>query len=83
MAGIGFELRKLMVDQTFRGVLKAYGFAGIISSGPWVLSIMGIMLIGFLDVFNASHAAKAVAQFQISVTYLMAISLILTGPQSA
>lgn len=79
MAGIGFELRKLMADQTFWGVLKAYGFAGIISSGPWVLSIMGIMLIGFLDVLNVSQA-KAVAQFQISVTYLMAFSLILTGP---
>ena len=49
MAGIGFELRKLLRKQTYAGLLQAYAFAGIISSGPWVLSIVGIMLIGLLS----------------------------------
>ena len=45
MAGIGFELRKLLKKQTYGGLIQAYAFAGVISSGPWVLSIIGIMLI--------------------------------------
>jgi polysaccharide biosynthesis protein PelG len=79
MAGIGFELRNFMAKGTLYGVLKAYGFSGLISSGPWVLSIMGILMIGFLDVVKSTHA-PAIAEFQISVTYLMASSLIVTGP---
>ena len=43
MAGIGFELRKLLKKQTYGGLIQAYAFAGVISSGPWVLSIIGIM----------------------------------------
>lgn len=79
MAGIGFRLRELKKGDTLSGLLLAYGFAGIIGSGPWVLSIVGILLIGFIHT-ESSSAPYFVEQFQISVTYLMAISLILTGP---
>ncbi|MBV2193093.1 MAG: exopolysaccharide Pel transporter PelG [Azonexus sp.] len=78
MAGIGFELRKLLRKDTLVGLLQAYTFAGIIGSGPWVLSILGILAIGLL-----SHAvvvpSYVVTQFQTSVTYLIACSLIFTG----
>jgi uncharacterized membrane protein len=78
MAGIGFELRKLLKKDTLVGLLQAYTFAGIIGSGPWVLSILGILIIGLL-----SHAVVIpsilVTQFQTSVTYLIASSLVLTG----
>ena len=30
------------------GLIEAYAYAGIISSGPWVLSILGILVIGFV-----------------------------------
>ncbi|SDY12083.1 exopolysaccharide Pel transporter PelG [Nitrosomonas sp. Nm58] len=79
MAGIGFKLRELMKENSLSGLLLAYGFAGIIGSGPWVLSIVGILLIGFIHTENSS-TPNFVGQFQISVTYLMATSLILTGP---
>ena len=78
MAGIGFELRKLLRKDTLSGLLQAYAFAGIIGSGPWILSIVGILAIGLL-----SHAVVVpsflVTQFQTSVTYLITISLVLTG----
>lgn len=79
MAGIGFRLRELMKTDTLSGLLQAYSFAGIISSGPWVLSIVGILLIGIINTENSS-APSFVGEFQISVTYLMATSLILTSP---
>ena len=78
MAGIGFELRKLLRKETLVGLLQAYTLAGIIGSGPWVLSIVGILAIGLLS--NALAApSHQVTQFQTSVTYLIASSLILTG----
>ena len=79
MAGIGFKLRELIRTDTLSGLMQAYSIAGIISSGPWVLSIVGILLIGIISTDNAS-TPFFVGQFQISVTYLMAISLLLTSP---
>ena len=78
MAGIGFELRKLLKKQTYSGLLQAYAFAGLISSGPWVLSIVGIMLIGMFSIGLVSPK-EAISQFQVTVTYLFLISLIGTG----
>jgi uncharacterized membrane protein len=79
MAGIGFRLRNLMNNESYSGLLQAYSFAGIISSGPWVLSIVGILLIGMLNTENG-YTQPYVGEFQISVTYLMAFSLLLTSP---
>jgi len=78
MAGIGFEIRRILERDSFFAVLKAYGYAGLISGGPWVLSILGVMAIGLLSVLLGAEQ-QAVNQFQICVTYLMAGSLILTG----
>lgn len=79
MAGIGFELRKLLRKDSYSGLLQAYAYAGIISSGPWVLSIVGILLIGLLTSTGSGSESVLVSQFQVSVTYLMLTSLILTG----
>ena len=78
MAGIGFELRKLLNKRSYSGLLQAYAYAGIISSGPWVLSILGIMLIGLLSVGVTVPNAQ-ITQFQVTVTYLFLGSLVLTG----
>ncbi len=79
MAGIGFELRKMLRRDSLSGLLGAYAYAGIISSGPWILSIVGILLIGMLSL-PFVVPGTLITQFQVSVTYLIAVSLILTGP---
>jgi uncharacterized membrane protein len=66
-----------MRRDSFWGLLRAYGYAGLISSGPWVLSILGVMGIGIFSVNRVSSVF--VRQFLVSVTYLMAASLIVTG----
>lgn len=78
MAGIGFELRKLMKDDSLLGTMRVYAYAGVISSGPWILSILGILLIGFLS-FTMVLPEQFVVKFQVSVTYIIACSLIFTG----
>lgn len=78
MAGIGFELRRLMQQDTLGAKLQAFAFSAVIGSGPWILSILAIMAIGLLQAGSGSPAV-AVTQFQLSVTYLMAFSLILSS----
>ncbi|WP_348550131.1 exopolysaccharide Pel transporter PelG [Acidithiobacillus sp.] len=79
MAGIGFELRRILQRKSYLAMAEAYGYAGVVSSGPWLLSIFGILLVGFLAVGEQS-ARGPIIQFQVSVTYLIAVSLIFTGP---
>ena len=78
MAGIGFEIRDILRDDSYTALLKAYSYAGLISSGPWILSILTIMGIGVLCV-NLSVPRMEIVQFLVSITYLMSASLILTG----
>lgn len=78
MAGIGFELRKLLQKENLLSLLRAYAFAGIISSGPWVLSIIGMLIIGILS-FAVVTPDILITQFQVTVTVLIALSLIFTG----
>jgi polysaccharide biosynthesis protein PelG len=79
MAGIGFELRKMLRRNTLTGLMQAYAYAGLIGAGPWVLSIVGILLIGVLSLPFVLPTGL-ITQFQVSVTYLIAVSLVLTGP---
>ncbi len=78
MAGIGFELRKILDKNTLFSLLEAYGLAGVISSGPWVLSIFALLAIGFLSV-GWIFPTQVIEQFLLLVTYLMAASLIISG----
>ena len=78
MAGIGFELRKILNRDSYFALVRAYAYAGLISSGPWVLSILGLVAIGLLSV-NIAVPNLLISQFQVSVTYLIMASLILTG----
>ncbi|MBW4047234.1 MAG: exopolysaccharide Pel transporter PelG [Proteobacteria bacterium] len=78
MAGIGFELRKLLRSQSYLGLLRAYSYASIISSGPWVFSILGLIVTGVLSLGVVSPNAL-ITQFQVTVTYLIMTSLVLSG----
>jgi polysaccharide biosynthesis protein PelG len=78
MAGIGFELRHHLRKETYGGIVRAYVVAGIVGSGPWVISISSMLLIGFLAQ-SLRRGPELVTPFLASVTYLMAASLTLSG----
>jgi len=77
VAGIGFELRHHLQKETYAGVLRAYLLAGMVGSGPWIISISSMLLIGVLT--GSSGRNDAVTPFLATVTYLMACSLTLSG----
>ena len=44
MAGIGFKLRDSLNREDYSGLLRAYLFSGLIASGPWIISILAMVL---------------------------------------
>ena len=78
MAGIGFEIRKILKEKTIFSIIKAFSYAGAISSGPWIISMSSILVSAYL-VEHFSHSKQQVVQFTLMITYLIAISLIYTG----
>lgn len=78
MAGIGFQLRKILRAETFAGAIRAYGYAAIVSSGPWLLSIGVLAGLGIVLAGSAAESVRSL--FFVSVTHVIAFSLILTGP---
>jgi uncharacterized membrane protein len=80
MAGIGFELRKILKEDRILSLAKVYGYSAILSSGPWVISIIAILLVGFINLANYG-AQSDVYRFQVVITYAIALasSLIITG----
>jgi len=80
MAGIGFELRKILKEDRLLSLGKVYGYSAILSSGPWVVSIIAIILVGFINLSNFGESSDAF-RFQVVITYAIALasSLIVTG----
>lgn len=80
MAGIGFELRKILREDRLLSLGKVYGYSAILSSGPWVISIVAIILVGFINLSNFGEVKDAF-RFQVVITYAIALasSLIITG----
>ncbi len=79
MAGIGFELRRHLRKESFTDLLRAYVAAGVIGSGPWIISICSMLLIGLLTQKLGIGGSEVVTPFLATVTHLMATSLIVSG----
>lgn len=78
MAGIGFQLRKILKRRDISSVLEAYGYAALAGSGPWILSILSLAFLGTL--LQSWMGAQDLAIFFASVTHVYAFSIILTSP---
>lgn len=78
MAGIGIELRELASTNTFFGFFRSHLYAGILSAGAWIISISALLGIYFFVDHYVGHVLFTV-QFLVLITYLIAVSLILSG----
>ena len=77
MAGIGFELKRAVHETSYAGTIRGYLFAAVISSGPWMLSILTLGLLGVISIaFLPSQARDLLSA---TVTHSFAISLLTTG----
>jgi uncharacterized membrane protein len=78
MAGVGFELRRMIEER--RGMVakvRAYSCAGLISSGPWLMTILTLTLLNLAGPYLGG--TEGYSLFRALVTYAFAFSLILQG----
>ncbi len=78
MAGIAFELRKKLGNKRLSSILQTFAYSAFLSSGSWIISILSIMLTSYIAA-GVIKDGKIVVDFQTSVVYLIALSLILSG----
>src|SRR5918911_3969911 len=77
MAGIGFELRKAVHEASYLGVIRVYLYAAVISSGPWLLSVLTLSLLGVVSLGFLPQESRDL--FAATTTHAFAISLITVG----
>lgn len=76
MAGIGFELYKILHKGTLSSIIQAFFFGIIIVAGPWILSVLTIYII---QTYTFSAISNNPALFTVSIVYVYAFSLFLSG----
>jgi polysaccharide biosynthesis protein PelG len=79
MAGIGFSFRSVGSSGGYFGLVRSLGGAGVVSCGPWLIASAGLLAVSRCAGSSASRSL-APAQFQTSVTWILACSLICTAP---
>lgn len=78
MAGIGFKLRRLTQEDTLTKVAGGYLSAAVLTSGPWLLTVMAVSFIHWMAYVVSGGLDRSI--FQPIITYCYAASLIWTGP---
>ena len=78
MAGIGFELKKLFQKSGIASTAKAYGYAGIICTGPMLLGI--VLLVGITFICDHTGATRHNRELlNCMITYTLLASLTVTS----
>lgn len=75
MAGIGFELKQILKEQSLLSVFKTFGYSAVLSSGPWVISMIIILGIGLSNIYISRTGDPNNIMLQASVTYVSALAL--------
>ncbi len=76
MAGIGFELYRILHKGTMGSILKVFFLGTIIVAGPWILSVMSIYVI---QKFAYSAISENPILFNVTIVYVYAFSLFFFG----
>ena len=78
MAGIGFELKKLFQKRGLAATVRAYGYAGVICTGPMLLGI--VLLVGVSFLCDQTGATRHNRELLICmITYTLLASLTVTN----
>lgn len=78
MAGIGFELKKLFRKKGIFSLFRAYGYSGVICTGPMLLGIL--LLLGIMFLCDRTGASKESRELLVCmITYSLLASLTVTS----
>jgi polysaccharide biosynthesis protein PelG len=77
VAGIGFVLRRVVTEDTYFGAVRGYVASAIISSGPWLLSVVTLAILGLVSLLTLGAAERNL--LFAAILYVFAFSLIAVG----
>jgi len=77
MAGIGFKLEKILEKDSYFSTVKAHFYSTLISSGPWILSIITLFCLGYFAPTNVD--IYELTYFRAMIIYIFAFSLIFSS----
>ena len=78
MAGIGFELKKLFHKQGLFASFRAYGYAGVVCTGPMLLGI--VLLLGVMYLCDRTGGSRHSRELLVCmITYTLLFSLTVTS----
>jgi uncharacterized membrane protein len=75
MAGIGFQLNQILKERSLLSVVKTFGYSAVLSSGPWVISMIIILGIGLSNLYLYGEDTPNNMMLKASVTYVSALAL--------
>lgn len=78
MAGVGFELQKLVKKGTLFSTVKAFFYGSVLAAGPLILTVLTVGIIGWMS--YGLFKIGVLNLFTVTLVYTFAFSLILTGP---
>ena len=76
MAGIGFELKKLFRRKGIFATVRAYGYAGVVCTGPMLLGVLlqvGVLVL--CDVWGAPRASRDLLVCMVTYSLLASLTL--------
>lgn len=77
MAGIGFELRRMLRKDSYLSEMSAYLYAAMVSSGPWLMSVLCLAVLGLYSYSGFSQLDQDI--FRTTIVYVYAFTLIYVG----
>jgi uncharacterized membrane protein len=77
MAGIGFELRRILAEDTYTSMVKGFLYSTVISAGPWLMSVLCLAGLGIYSIAFLGFEERQT--FSSTVVYMFAGSLVGTG----
>ena len=76
MAGIGFELKKLFNRRGLFAAFRAYGYAGVVCTGPMLLGVVLLLGVMFLcDITGSSRHSRELLVCMITYTLLASLTV--------
>lgn len=79
MAGIGFQLKALIKEDTLSNKAKAYMYSAFVSSGPWIAAVITVNIL-LLIANRYLEGFQAQSLFLGTIVYTFVFSQILTAP---
>lgn len=77
MAGIGFKLQKLLVEDMYLSLFQGFFYSLVITSGPWLIMVISLAFLSILSTFLLNSADNTL--FNILLVHIFSFTIIITG----